>query len=202
MHVICIRFCPRRAWARRCSAGRIFRRIFPVTRVPTGNQEGVPSILDYALTSTNAINEASAHWEASPADHALISLRVDIIPARYAYRQTEWICRNADTAQSWLTSHATGPWASFDDWKRFMWQFQDKHADSDTCEKRSRERLPDEVRALFRQAAAETTPLRVKRCKTKLSASCGRCKRNVGQRESQLRLQTEASSIVRKTFSG
>ena len=44
----------------------------PVTRVPLGSQAGRPSLLDYAITSLNLVQDCYIDWYGSESDHAVV----------------------------------------------------------------------------------------------------------------------------------
>ena len=52
-------------WAETCAFA-------PVTRVPTGDQDGLPSLLDFAKLSSNMVKDSFIDWHGTLADHALI----------------------------------------------------------------------------------------------------------------------------------
>ena len=48
----------------------------PITRVPTGVQDGLPSILDFAPATPKTIYSCKAYWNVHESDHALLRLTV------------------------------------------------------------------------------------------------------------------------------
>ena len=45
------------------------------TRVPIGDQEGVPSVIDYAFADSGVVVSSSLDWQCAPADHAIIAYK-------------------------------------------------------------------------------------------------------------------------------
>jgi len=62
----------------------------PITRVPTGDQPGFPSCLDYAQAPH------AFKWGA-PADHALVSYTCTLGHVRSKRPKRSWICSDADS---------------------------------------------------------------------------------------------------------
>ena len=74
LHAFCERFrlsveMPKRVVGECAGEHRLVSALCPLTRIPTGEQLGVPSLLDYGLASPGIILDSAVDWEIAMADH-------------------------------------------------------------------------------------------------------------------------------------
>ena len=67
----------------------------PVSRVPTEHQQGLPSLLDYALVDDRESTRSDLIWLDHHSDHACLVLSLDLVPGKRPVRQKKiWRVRS------------------------------------------------------------------------------------------------------------
>ena len=126
----------------------------PVTRVPQGQAPGLPSLLDYALSSPALIHDLWSSWAAAPGDHAMIVAEVTAEWEPRKWAKTCWACKDEEGCKLWLAKHADRTPTDMTSFQLLMLTAQSNWSDNRTCKQRSKARLPPFVAEALALAAA------------------------------------------------
>ena len=128
----------------------------PITRIPVGlaAQYTSPSLLDYALCSPDTIDFCRVHWDGAPADHAIIDYSVNHRVAFRRVPKTTWKCTDEDACLQWVRQNAPVEFVDLASLHDFVFRLQRVWGDDRTCKQKRADRLPQEIRDLYRQLAS------------------------------------------------
>ena len=134
-------------WAKICSD-------CPVTRLPVGEQDHKPSLLDYAWQSCSLILNASIAWLSAMADHALVSYQIRHVCSRRHFSKSRWFCRDDHEARAWSRDNFVCPDVpEIDAMYKHVKHLQCLFSDNRTCAERRRSRMPFALRCAYAQLA-------------------------------------------------
>ena len=85
--------------------------ISPITRIPVGAQciSSLPSLLDFCLHSPGSVEEVSAEWSFSPADHACVIAKGSHTVTQSVSRQggkRKWVCKDEEGCRKFVEDTA------------------------------------------------------------------------------------------------
>ena len=142
---------PASKWAESCLT-------FPFTRVPQGEQVGLPSLLDFIVASRNTVESTEGSWKYVPSDHCLVYSEISCDIFETCRRKTHWDCSDWGEAREWVK----GQWPSFEtcplaEYTSYMFDFlsnvRDKFSVRSTSAARRYHRFPLSLRLLYFQLA-------------------------------------------------
>ena len=129
---------------------------FAFTRVPQGQQSGVPSLLDFALASFGIITSCVGSWSLVPSDHCIVAININHRVRIATHRRSTWVIDDREAAvcyalASWpktfcqhnLSEHST-PSRFFE----FLRTVRDVNSDHTSCRVRRNKRFPFHLRFL------------------------------------------------------
>ena len=131
----------------------------PISRVPVGDSAALclPSLLDYALASRDAIKACFLFGEGVPADHALIGLVVGAKENRKRSLKKTWQCNDEDACVLWLHQNCPDKFTCVEEVRDFASLAQAQFDDQLTCAQSRRLRLPLKLRELYGRLSATTS---------------------------------------------
>ena len=132
----------------------------PFTHVTTGEQIGLPSLLDYACLSEGCQARCYADWRLSPGDHAATVLKHKVCLApRPVRHKRKWICRSWQDGYKWSSDCAPQRFRDEEHVRNFVRQLQDNCGDARSCSTRSRQREPSDIKELHTSIANSVTDI-------------------------------------------
>lgn len=112
--------------------------------------------MDYALMPDGKENVIELHWHGPPADHAIVVVYLQPMPLPPKRMKKKLICRGWEAAQTraeaLLQNYDN---ADIDSLRSVAKQLQKEFADDRTCAQRRQERLPLQVRVLWKKASEQ-----------------------------------------------
>ena len=125
-----------------------------VSRVPLGEQLGVPSLLDFGVASDRLVRESFVDWHSADADHAYVVYILNSVHSSVVRRKKIWKC---------VDEHSCLEKVSFADFEKHdsvsavmskLTAIQDSCDSGLSCAARRRERMPFELRECYRRAVS------------------------------------------------
>ena len=129
---------------------------FAFTRVPQGQQSGVPSLIDFALSSSNIITSCVGSWCLVPSDHCIVAFNINHRVRIASHRRSTWVIDDREAAvcyalANWpktfsqhnLTEHSTPS-----RFCEFLRTVRDVNSDHASCRVRRNKRFPFHLRFL------------------------------------------------------
>ena len=125
----------------------------PITRVPLGDQSGLPSCLDYASCSVGFVSSSFRDWNLGPADHALVGFICT--PTWHCPRRVKkfWNCVSSDDCVQQMSHIALHRDMDLESICTAVRSVQDLCTDRRTCEQERTERMPVDLREVYRTIA-------------------------------------------------
>ena len=146
------------------SEGALFSLI---SRIPVGEQAGLPSLLDFACATGGHLQSSWLDWEIALADHAALFMTLaGSFSAFQARPRRTWRCRDNDGLNEWMRSMAPESFTDINGLHSFLLEAQTNFADTRTASQRRRCREPNdikELRARLRAATEEPARMRLQR---------------------------------------
>ena len=135
----------------------------PITRVPTGSQAGLPSLLDSAAFERGLILDSEVCWEFGWSDHSINSWTVQVNFSRPGYRRRVWNVSSLVDCQSWcrekvpaaplINGHANGCSSVFSPFFSCAESLRDKFQSRLPCKIQHSMRMPFALRDLYNRIA-------------------------------------------------
>ena len=131
----------------------------PITRLPDGQQLGLPACIDYALTASLFPALLQRAWDPM-SDHAIIAVCGSLPQLKAATERTRWFPQSEDYQQTVACFRAAlqqrGPLVDWRDLVHFLQETQ-KNFTADSCvAKRRQDRMPEDLRELYTALANST----------------------------------------------
>ena len=130
--------------------------VCPITRIPIGDQSGLPSCLDYAVASPGLISASACDWTYSFSDHALVVYRLTPKLPRFRRVQRAWHVIDESACIDQLKEMPFHSADSIGDVCEKLMVAQNVHESQLTCRQRRLIRMPFELRQFYRNAANST----------------------------------------------
>ena len=129
----------------------------PITRVPVGEQRGLPSWIDHCA-SDGTVNSLRLSWIDVPADHAALIAHCRVnFQTRRPFRRKTWVYSDLQTARDYTKSNAPASFTSLLDFHTFVASVQEAHSSPDSCAIRRRQREPPAIKQLRMQLRSAST---------------------------------------------
>ena len=136
--------CPGGRWNDACKSS-------VVSGIPSDDQLGVPSLLDFGAASRNLVQSSWLAWEPRFSDHAasFFVLRFDVRKPRFV--KSTWRCRDPTACSSWLRTVMTESLSSdgVSDVFDICHSLKTAWADKTSCAQRRAERMPFQLRSIY-----------------------------------------------------
>ena len=138
------------------------------SRVPIGDQYGLPSLIDFALGTCGVVLSSYVLWN-SFSDHAYLVCRTQA-PTRLLPRRPKrtWEYKNWDDSVHFFASLAPEDFESFEHFLQHVCQMQKATGAKSTCKQRSRCREPPAIKLLRQHIRQNTDPTKDRSLKKSL----------------------------------
>ena len=128
---------------------RLVSALCPLTRIPTGEQLGVPSLLDYGLASPGIILDSAVDWEIAMADHGAYCCEARISVQHLPQpKPTTWKCVDWTAAVSWARHHVMESLNSVEDLTKQVVRLQSAFQKKTSAAQERRNREPGHIKEL------------------------------------------------------
>lgn len=122
----------------------------PITLRPIGDQSGLPSLIDYAISDCACFG--SIDWRSAPADHALVACRAQVPVLNVsAPRRSTWQCTNPDEFCVAINKWELHPDTSYVGFARHLHSYQERYQSKYSCRQLSKRRMPFLLRSAIHQ---------------------------------------------------
>lgn len=125
--------------------------VAPVTRIPIGDQHGLPSWIDHCASDGTVIS-CWVSWENAPADHAGLVARCRYVhKASCPLKRKTWVCADLARAEQYAQANAPTSFSTVPEFHTFIASVQDANSTPETCAVRRGHREPPAIKDLRSQ---------------------------------------------------
>ena len=124
----------------------------PISRVPLGLQDGLPSLLDFVCCKPDVLDSSFITWNVHESDHALLCVVVESDFHATSRRKRMWYATNENMCIDTLHRFNFGSLNSISDLEERLSEVQGPFECPKSCSTRRWERMPIDLRTLYAAA--------------------------------------------------